>query len=79
MAEVVLYRFQPDAMDKEVLDRLLIGRNRRDLLKKMTREIEDAVKNRTLRYYLLVGSRGVGKNHFITLLSLYYTITLRRE
>ena len=47
MAEVVLYRFQPDAMDKEMLDRLLIGRNRRDLLKKMTREIEDAVKNRT--------------------------------
>jgi len=38
MAEVVLYRFQPDAMDKEMLDRLLIGRNRRDLLKKMTRE-----------------------------------------
>ena len=29
MAEVVLYRFQPDAMEKEMLDRLLIGRNRR--------------------------------------------------
>ena len=77
MAEVVLYRFQPDAMEKEMLDRLLIGRNRRDLLKKMTREIEEAVKNRTPRYYLLVGSRGVGKTHFITL--LYHNIKERIE
>ena len=77
MAEVVLYRFQPDAMEMEMLDRLLIGRNRRDLLKKMTREIEEAVKNRTPRYYLLVGSRGVGKTHFITL--LYHNIKERIE
>ncbi|PXF53543.1 MAG: hypothetical protein C4B56_01325 [Candidatus Methanophagaceae archaeon] len=35
------------------------------------------VKNRTPRYYLLVGSRGVGKTHFITL--LYYNIKERIE
>jgi len=43
----------------------------------MTREIEEAVKNRTPRYYLLVGSRGVGKTHFITL--LYHNIKERIE
>jgi tetratricopeptide (TPR) repeat protein len=68
MSEVVFYRFQPDAMDKEMLERLFIGRNRRKLLKELTKEIESAVKNRTPRYYLIIGPRGVGKTHFISLL-----------
>jgi len=68
MSEVVFYRFQPDAMDKEMLERLFIGRNRRNLLKELTKEIESAVKNRTPRYYLIIGPRGVGKTHLITLL-----------
>ncbi len=68
MSEVVFYRFQPDAMDREMLEQLFIGRNRRNLLKELTKEIESAVKNRMPRYYLIIGPRGVGKTHFISLL-----------
>ena len=68
MSEIVFYRFQPDAMDKEMLERLFTGRNRRNLLTKLTNEIKSAVKNRTPRYYLIIGPRGVGKTHFISLL-----------
>jgi tetratricopeptide (TPR) repeat protein len=72
MSDVVLYRFQPDAMDKETLKRLFLGENRRNLLNKLTKEIENAVENRTPRYYLIIGPRGVGKTHSITL--LYYNV-----
>jgi tetratricopeptide (TPR) repeat protein len=72
MSDVVFYRFQPDAMDEELLRRLFIGRNRKNLLSKLRKEIENAVKNQTPRYYLIIGPRGVGKTHFITL--LYYDV-----
>lgn len=68
MSEVVFYRFQPDAMDKETLERLFTGKKRKELLKRLTKEIAIAVKNQTPRYYLIVGPRGVGKTHFVTLL-----------
>jgi hypothetical protein len=66
MSDLVIYRFQPDAMDENVLRTLLVGRD--TLLQEMRREIEKAVNNRTPRYYLIVGPRGIGKSHFITLL-----------
>jgi replication-associated recombination protein RarA len=72
MSDVVLYRFQPDAMDKETLKQLFIGRDRINLLNKLTEEIENAVESRTPRYYLIIGPRGVGKTHSITL--LYYAV-----
>ena len=68
MSDVVFYRFQPDAMERETLKRLFKGEKRKELLKKLTREIKAAVKNRTPRYYLIFGPRGVGKTHFVTLL-----------
>jgi hypothetical protein len=68
MSEVVLYRFQPDAMDRETLERLFMGKKRKELLERLTKEIKAAVKNQTPRYYLIVGPRGVGKTHFVTLL-----------
>ena len=68
MSEVVFFRFQPDAMDRETLERLFTGKKRKELLMRLTREIKTAVKNRTPRYYLIVGPRGVGKTHFVTLL-----------
>ncbi|MFV9676538.1 MAG: tetratricopeptide repeat protein [Methanosarcinales archaeon] len=77
MSDVVFYRFQPDAMDKELLERLFTGRNRKNQLKKLAKEIESAVKNQTPRYYLIIGPRGVGKTHFITL--LYYDVIERIE
>jgi tetratricopeptide (TPR) repeat protein len=77
MSNVVFYRFQPDAMDKELLERLFTGKNRKNQLKKLAKEIESAVKNKTPRYYLIIGPRGVGKTHFITL--LYYEVIERIE
>jgi len=68
MSNLVIYRFQPDAMEEDVLRKLFVGR--RDLFDEMRDEIEKALENRTPRYYLIVGSRGIGKSHFITL--LYY-------
>jgi len=68
MSEVVFYRFQPDAMNRETLERLFTGKKRKDLLVRLAREIKTAVKNRTPRYYLIFGPRGVGKTHFLTLL-----------
>ena len=68
MSDVVFYRFQPDAMDEEMLRRLFTGKKRKTLMKKLTKEIKTAVKNRTPRYYLIFGPRGVGKTHFVTLL-----------
>jgi Flp pilus assembly protein TadD/DNA-binding MarR family transcriptional regulator len=64
----VFYRFQPDAMDQETRERLFKGKKRKELLKRLTREIKTAVKNQTPRYYLIFGPRGVGKTHFVTLL-----------
>lgn len=68
MSDVVFYRFQPDAMDRGTLERLFTGKKRKTLMKKLTKELKTAVKNRTPRYYLFIGPRGVGKTHFVTLL-----------
>ncbi|MEA2075479.1 MAG: tetratricopeptide repeat protein [Euryarchaeota archaeon] len=68
MSDVVFYRFQPDAMDRGTLERLFTGKKRKTLMKKLTKEIKTSVKNRTPRYYLIFGPRGVGKTHFVTLL-----------
>jgi len=72
MVDVVIYKFQPDAMDKEILERLFVGESRRKLIEKLANEIKEAAKSGTPRYYLIVEPRGVGKTHFITL--LYYKI-----
>ena len=66
MSDLVIYRFQPDAMDPKTLRTLFVGDE--NLLRKMREEIQKAVRNRTPRYYLVVGPRGIGKSHFITLL-----------
>jgi tetratricopeptide (TPR) repeat protein len=66
MSNLVIYRFQPDAMDEGTLRKLFVGR--KGLLDKMREEIKKAVDNKTPRYYLVVGPRGIGKSHFITLL-----------
>ena len=66
MSDLVIYRFQPDAMDEDVLRSLCVGKE--NLLQKMREDIKRAVINKTPRYYLVVGPRGIGKSHFITLL-----------
>ncbi len=54
----------------EILENIFVGRD--DLFKKTFKELETAGKNKTPTFYLIVGSRGIGKSHF--LIMLYYKI-----
>lgn len=69
-SDVVFYRYSPENMPENILRKLFVGRE--ELLESLVKEIEDASKNGTPRFYLMVGPRGIGKSHFLTL--LYYEI-----
>ncbi|MDI9393995.1 MAG: tetratricopeptide repeat protein [Euryarchaeota archaeon] len=68
--KVTLYRYSPENIDYEVLKSIFVGRD--GLFENTFKELETAGKNKTPRFYLLVGSRGIGKSHF--LIMLYYKI-----
>jgi len=72
MDEKTLYIFQPDAMKEEVLEKLFIGEKKDALLERIANEIKNAAKKRSPRHYLIIGPRGIGKTHFVTL--LYYKL-----
>ena len=69
-SDIVFYRYSPENMPEDILRKLFVSREK--LLENLVREIEDASKNKTPRFYLMVGPRGIGKSHFLTL--LYYEI-----
>ena len=69
-SDIVFYRYSPENMSEDILRKLFVSREK--LLENLVREIEDASKNGTPRFYLMVGPRGIGKSHFLTL--LYYEI-----
>ena len=69
-SDIVFYRYSPENMSEDILRKLFVSREK--LLENLVREIEDASKNETPRFYLMVGPRGIGKSHFLTL--LYYEI-----
>jgi uncharacterized protein len=68
MSEKTFFRFQPDAMKRETLEKIFVGQVRERLIEKMAKEIVQSIEEKKQRHYLIVGSRGVGKTHFITLL-----------
>ena len=68
--KVTLYRYSPENILPEVLKNIFVGRD--DLFERTFKEFETAGKNKTPRFYLIVGSRGIGKSHF--LIMLYYKI-----
>jgi tetratricopeptide (TPR) repeat protein len=57
-------------MDKTTLEKLFVGREK--LLESLLKEIENASRKKTPRFYLIVGPRGIGKSHLLVL--LYYEI-----
>ncbi len=69
-SDIVFYRYSPENMPEDILRKLFVSREK--LLENLVREIEDASKNETPRFYLMVGPRGIGKSHFLTI--LYYEI-----
>ncbi len=73
MDELTIYKFQPDAMDRETLEKIFVGDKQKQLLERLYEEIKEAAKARKPKYYLIVGPRGIGKTHLITL--LYYRLS----
>ncbi len=63
---ITLYRYSPENIPHEVLKNIFVGRD--DLFEKTFKELEKAGKNKTPRFYLIVGSRGMGKSHFLIML-----------
>ncbi len=65
-SDIIFYRYSPENMSEDILRKLFVGREKQ--LENMVKEIGNAAKNKTPRFYLVVGSRGIGKSHFLTLL-----------
>ena len=60
------YRYFPAAQDRETLEHLLVGRQ--ELLESLFDEANRASASGTPRFFLLVGARGAGKSHLMSLL-----------
>ena len=65
-SSVTLYRYSPATLDRETLQYLLVGRQK--LAESLLEEIDQASGSGTPRFFLLVGPRGIGKSHLMTLL-----------
>ena len=67
--DVVLYRYSPENMDEPLLRKLFVGRA--PLLESFVKEIENATRKKTPRFYLIVGPRGIGNStHYLFQLNL---------
>ncbi len=69
-SDMIFYRYSPENMPEDVLRKLFVGREA--LLENLFNELESTARNKTPRFYLIVGPRGIGKSHFLVL--LYYEI-----
>ena len=69
-SELTFYRYSPENMEEAVLRKLFVGREAQ--LESLYSEIETSARKNTPRFYLIVGPRGIGKSHFLSL--LYYDI-----
>ncbi len=65
-SSVTFYRYFPETLDKETLRYLLVGRQK--ILDELIKEAEQTSQSGTPRFILLVGPRGIGKSHLMTLL-----------
>jgi tetratricopeptide (TPR) repeat protein len=69
-SDIILYRYSPEIMPEDVLRKLFVGREK--VLESLFEELKSAARNKTPRFYLIVGPRGIGKSHLLIL--LYYEI-----
>lgn len=65
-----LYKFNPSLLSPQVLQKTLVGREKE--LFRILRKIEECAQGASLRHFLIIGPRGIGKTHLILL--IYYTI-----
>lgn len=52
-SEMIFYRYSPENMDKNTLQKLFVGRG--SLLESLVKEIENVAKKNTPRFYLILG------------------------
>jgi len=67
-----VYLFNPSAVERDTLEKIFVGKERKRFLDKIVRDILRGAKIKSPRYYLIIGPRGIGKTHFVTL--LYYRL-----
>jgi|GEM_PF-6762102 len=63
--EALLSAFTPSLMSHETLEAIFVQRE--PLLRRIVRDIRDSAGAPTKRHYLLVGPRGIGKTHLVSL------------
>src|SRR5437879_3237877 len=70
MKATFLSRFTPSLMAQEALEALFVQRE--DLARRISEQIRDSALTSSKHHTLLVGPRGIGKTHFVSL--IYYRI-----
>lgn len=65
-----LFKFNPSLTPPEILLKTFIGRERE--LRRILSKLEECAGGASLRHFLLIGPRGIGKTHFILL--IYYIL-----
>ena len=72
-----VYIFNPSTVERETLEKIFVGKERKRILDKIVRDLLKGAKIKSPRYYLIIGPRGIGKTHFVTL--LYYRLLENSE
>jgi DNA-binding transcriptional ArsR family regulator len=75
VSKAFLSRFTPSLMSPEMLEAIFVQREK--LAQRTVDQIRDSVLTQTKHYSLLVGPRGIGKTHFVSL--MYYRIKKLEE
>ena len=68
--DLTFYRYSPENMEEGVLRKLFVGREAQ--FDSIFEKIEESARKKTPSFDLIVGPRGIGKSHFLSL--LYYDI-----
>ena len=69
-SDIVLFRYSPDLISENNLRKLFVRRG--EVLESLLKELDDRALKKTPRFFLIVGSRGIGKSHLLSL--LYYEL-----
>ena len=72
MKATFLSRFTPSLMAQEALEALFVQRE--DLARRITEQIRDSALTPSKHHTLLIGPRGIGKTHFISLIHCLNTV-----
>ena len=70
MREPFLSRFTPSLLSHETLEAIFV--QRKELTKKLVEGIRESAESESKHYYLLIGPRGIGKTHLVSV--VYYRV-----